>query len=57
MVVMRVAEADYLGFYTSLTAKSDRKVCNLIGRFSLHYHANYPVVCNFTLTITKFGVH
>ena len=37
---MRVAEADYLGFYTSLTAKSDRKVCNLIGRFSLHYHAN-----------------
>ena len=24
--------------------------------FSLHYHAKYLVVCNFTLTIIKFGV-
>ena len=49
-----------LVFYTSLSAKSDRKSCNLIGSFIVCYYANYfvvgKVVGDFMWTITKFGV-
>jgi len=53
-------EEQFLVFYTSLSARSDRKSCNVIGFFTVRYYANYfvvgKVVGNFMGRITKFGV-